>query len=151
MLHKGEQISRTVNPTKEETTQNIFPHLIDILFVLFIKFSGAHSGSYFLTRAISDLRLHPTSYSLNLFFSLSLLISCLHPTLFQPVSISYKKERFEWSVSLNKLISLNTVCHVRVSMDTIWASQHPSLLHHSLNEANRIRKKNCSITKMIFF
>ncbi len=95
-LIKGNKSHGTINPTKEETTQDISLHLIDILFVLFTKFSGVLSNGHFTTDTVSEPHLHSISYYLNLYLSPSLL-PIPHSVL--PVSISYKKEMI-WTIGI---------------------------------------------------
>jgi hypothetical protein len=65
-LIKGNESHGTVNPMKEETTQNIFLPLIDILLVQFIQFSGVFSNGHFSIHAISKSHLHSTIWKLRL-------------------------------------------------------------------------------------
>jgi hypothetical protein len=100
-----------------ETYLHRYPHLlIDFQFFLFIKFSSVFSIGHFSTHAIYKSHLHSTSYSLNPFLLLFLSLSPAYSPLCFYLSLFHTKRKlFEQSVSLNELISLNTVLHLRVS------------------------------------
>jgi hypothetical protein len=71
-LIKGNKSHSTVNPEKKETKQNISFHEIDILLVLFIKFSGVFTTVTFSTNTISNSHLHSTFFCFCFSRSLSL-------------------------------------------------------------------------------
>ncbi len=106
---------------KKRKPPKIF-HSIWLIFCLFylsnsqVSFQQSFSPPVLFPNLTYTL---PPTLLIHFFLSLSLAYS----PLFLLVSISYKKKWFYPSASLNKLISLNTVCHLRVSTKLVFYEQ----------------------------
>ncbi len=98
-LMKGNKSHSTVIPHNRKPPKIFHAILIDVLFVLFVKFSVVFSTGHFPTHDISNSHLHSTSYSF--YPLLSLPLSWLFPTPFLPVYVLYKKEMI-WATGINE-------------------------------------------------
>ncbi len=110
-LVKGNKSHGTIIHQKMEPPKILISLLNNILFILFIKYSGVFSYGHFSQP--TPFPILSCTLSLTPFICSSLPHSCLLPTLFFPASIFYLKWNwFKLPASLNKHISTNVVHHL---------------------------------------